>query len=117
MRPIADIVRKAVGLFATKNPAYQIRHDSVVCSLGESSEEKIRLADIVEWIDHNDPWVCWVTIRLNDGSEVVWRDADCQLEQLLYSVASDKVRVETPISEGSAAPQRAAGPGLDKPGK
>src|SRR5689334_6902449 len=97
MRPIADIVRKAVGFFAVKKPAYQIYGDSIICSLGAGSKEKIRLADIAEWIDHNDPWIYWVTFRLNDGSEIVWRDPDCQLEQLLYSVAPDRVRVERPI--------------------
>ena len=102
---MVDIIRKAAGLFTVKKPFYQLRGDSIVCSAGNDAEEKICLADIGEWIDHNDPWICWVTLRLNYGREIVWRNTDCQLEKILYAVAPAKVRVEG--ADQTAREQRA----------
>jgi hypothetical protein len=92
LKKVVTAVRSAFR--ATGNPSFGIWDGVLVKSQFGEPEEKVPLATIREWIDHDDPWIYWVTLRLEDGRTLRWKDPACELESLLYAAIPEKARRE-----------------------
>ena len=71
-------------------PTYEEVRDEIRYLDRGRMREAIAVSDIVEWTDHDDPWIKWVTIYRRDGVAVQWPDPQSQLEALLYRVVPER---------------------------
>jgi len=70
---------------------YELRADSVIVTEGDEIVAAIPLADIVRWINYDDPWISWVGLECNNGDQMQLHDPQLHLESLLREAIPEKM--------------------------
>lgn len=73
------------------NRTFTLREDVILRGRGQKVEDTVRISEIQTWVDYGDPWIFVIPIHLANGHTIEWSDPYCELENILRSVAPDKV--------------------------
>ena len=74
-----------------KRDTFELRGDVIIRGRGKSDSSRVRIGEIESWVDHDDPWIFVVSIKLNNGRWVEWEDPHMELEQILRRVAGERM--------------------------